>query len=185
MKKFAAVFVCLLLLSGCNGNESIDPAITLRNQIVSMKSCTFNCSITADYSDRIYTFQMTCSSDQSGNVTFTVLEPESISGISGRIDSHGGELIFDDQALFFPVLADGYLSPVSAPWILMKVLRSGYINGCSRTDDGYCITVDDSYEQKPMTVNIWTDNNIVPVSAEMIWEGRRVLSLNVTDFSCL
>ncbi len=185
MKKAFAIFICLIFLSSCHANESVDEALSLRNKIIAANSCTFSCVITADYSDRLYTFQMACSFDKNGSMTFTVQQPETISGISGTIDGAGGRLTFDDQALFFEMLADGYISPVSAPWLFMKTLRSGYIDSCTAGKEGCYITVDDSYEGKPLLIEIWTDRENLPYRAELLWEGRRVLSLDVTDFSCV
>lgn len=185
MKRVSAILLCLALLSGCSANESIDHALALRNKIVSASSCSFECIITADYSDRIYTFGMNCTFDSSGNMEFSILEPETISGICGSVDGQGGKITFDDQALFFELIADGYLSPVSAPWIFMKLLRSGYLDSCGEYEDGYYITIDDSYEKKPLMMEVWTDQDNCPCRAELLWEGRKVLSLDVVNFSCL
>ena len=76
---------------------------------------------------------MDCKADSSGNLTFTVVKPETISGITGTLSGDGGNLTFDDTALHFELMAENQLSPVSAPWILIKTLRNGYItsNHCS------------------------------------------------------
>lgn len=186
MKKIALLMLCILFLCGCHSDDSaINSALSLRKQIISSEKCSFDCVITADYSDRIYFFSMNCSFDKNGSMIFSVIEPESISGISGTVDTQGGKLTFDDQALFFQLLADGYLSPVSAPWLFMKTLRSGYIDSGTKQENGIYISIDDSYEENPLTVEIWTDQQNLPVRAEMLWNGRRVLSLDVTNFSCL
>ncbi len=143
------------------------------------------CVITADYSDKTYSFRMHCDFDKTGAMKFSVVEPETISGITGSINGDGGKLTFDDQALFFELLADGYVSPVSAPWLFMKTLRSGYLNSCGEYEDGFYITVDDSYEEKPLTMEVWIDKTLIPYRAELLWEGRKVLSLDVMNFHYL
>lgn len=186
MKKLAFLMLCILFLYGCHADDTaINHALSLRKQIISAKTCTFDCKITADYSNRLYVFSMNCCFDKNGSMTFSVKEPESISGITGIVDAQGGKLTFDDQALFFKLLADGYISPVSAPWLFMKTLRSGYIDSASSDGNGFYISIDDSYEENPLTIEIWTDQQNFPIRAEMLWDGRRVLSLDVSNFSCL
>ncbi len=117
-------------------------------------------------------------------MTFCVQQPESIQGISGTVEADGGKLTFDGQALAFSLLADGYISPVSAPWVFMKALRSGYIHSCSRNDGGFRISIDDSYGENPLQLEVWTDGNFIPTAAEFLWKGIKVLSLTVSNYSC-
>lgn len=141
------------------------------------------CLITADYGEKFYEFSLDCLYDKDGNMQFEVLKPESIAGITGFVSNDGGMLTFDDQALAFPLLADGYLSPVSAPWLFMRSLRSGYINACGPDGEGYLMELTDSFEEKPIQIFVWTDQNFQPVRGEMIWSGRRILSLDVIHIS--
>ena len=97
----------------------------LRSRILQASACVFRMDITADYEDQLHTFSMDCRMDSQGSVTFTVLKPDTIAGITGMLSGDGGGLTFEDTVLHFPMLADGRLSPVSAPWILMKTLRGG------------------------------------------------------------
>lgn len=186
MKRFAAAVICVILLLGCGKiHNGMDGAISFRQRLVSSEQCRFDCMITADYGSQIYTFSMECSFDNSGTMTFCVQQPESIQGISGKIEAGNGLLTFDDQALSFPLLADGYLSPVSAPWFFVKALRGGYIHSCTLTEEGYQLTLNDSYEERPLQLTIWTDEDYSPNSCEFLWDGRRILSLVVRNFSCM
>ncbi len=185
MKKIAVCLLCFLMLCGCGDTSQTDSALSLREKVLKSNGCTFDCRIVADYSEKLFTFAMSCSFDSSGNMSFTVSEPESISGITGRIDQEGGKLTFDEQALVFSMLADGYITPVSAPWVFMKSLRGGYINACGKEENGYRITIHDSYEENALQLDIWTDLNNTPVHGEILWLGRRILSIDVSNFSCL
>lgn len=138
--------------------------------------------VTADFGENTYTFCLVCEADKQGNVKFTVAEPESISGISGSIDGSGGKLTFDAAALAFSLLADGEVSPVSAPWLFLKTLRSGYMTAAGKEADMTRITIDDSYEADALQLDIWLDTSDVPVQAEVIWQGRRVLSMQIRNF---
>lgn len=186
MKRVALVFLCLFVLCGCNKTDNImDKLLSFRQKLIQSKESSLQCKVTADYGQQVYSFTMLCNFDQNGNMRFTVLEPESISGITGTVDYNGGNLTFDDNLLGFPLLADGYLTPVSAPWLFMKTLRSGYIDAWGERDDGWLISLYDSYEDNTMQVDVIVDLEWNPVSAEFIWDGRRILSLTVSNFSYL
>lgn len=178
--------MCMLLLAGCDrGDSEISRAMQLRQKITGAGGCEFDCVITADYTDVTYTFGLHCLFDKMGNLTFQVTEPESIQGITGKIDAEGGKLTFDDHALMFQLMADGYISPISAPWIFMKTLRGGYIHACGKDDDGMRIILHDSYEEDPLQIEVWTDGKDDPVYSELLWKGRKILSLHVSNFTYL
>ena len=109
--------------------------------------------------------------------------PETISGITGKIDSEGGKLTFDDVVLHFDLLTDEQLSPVSAPWILLKTLRGGYITSAGLEEEKIHLTVDDSYDDDALQLDIWLDEKDLPQRAEVLYDGRRILSLDVKSFS--
>ena len=125
---------------------------------------------------------MACQSDNDGNLTFTVQSPESISGISGTISSGEGKLTFDDVALYFPLMTDDQISPVSGPWILMKTLLGGYLTACSEEDALMRLTIDDSYEEDALQLEIWMDADDRPVNAEIYYDGRRIVTMEVGNF---
>ena len=158
--------------------------MSLRSRLLA-GAVSFDVEITADYGDDIYTFTLNCQSDTQGQVSFTVTEPESISGIAGTIDAFGGKLRFDDKVLAFPLMADDQLSPVSAPWILMRTLRSGYLTAAGKEGDLLRLSIDDSYDDDALHLDIWLDESDHPVRAEVIWQGRRLLSMQVKNFTFL
>lgn len=157
----------------------------MRNRILSAEGCSFQAEITADYGEKIQVFTLSCEMDKQGNLTFTVVAPDTISGISGSITEFGGGLKFDATTLAFPLLADGQLSPVSTPWILMRALRSGYIESCGQDDDLFRATIHDSYAENALQLEIWFNNAQQPVRGEFIWDGRRILTVVVSNFVTL
>ena len=186
MKWKAVSLVCvILLLVGCGkADTSVKQAVTMRNKLLEGNGCSFSATVTADYGKEIYQFTMDCQSDKHGNITFTVTTPETIRGITGRITGDGGAITFDDTVLAFQMLADGQVTPVSAPWLLVKTMRSGYLNGCSVAENGVKISIDDSYAEEALHLEILA-NDLCPVSAEIYWQGRRVLTLLVESFTYL
>lgn len=180
--KILAVVISLLLLSGCNGkNTELQRAMELRTRLLGA-CCTFDAEITADYGSSIQTFQVYCEGNAQGNLGFSVTAPESIQGITGRIESGEGKLTFQDTALAFPLLAEEQLSPVSSPWIFWNTLRGGYLTAAGMEDDLLRLTIDESYEEDALTVDIWLDETDHPIRAEILYDGRRILTLTIENF---
>ena len=186
MRKLVVLLLSFLLglLPGCGGGQDATAqAMDLRARLLSSNGYTFDTEVTADFGDKVYTFAMNCRADNAGNVTFTVILPETIAGISGVIDSNGGKITFDDVALAFGLLADGRLTPVSAPWVLVHTLHYGYITACAQTDSGVMISINDSYEDEALNLSVYLGRDGLPAEAEIFWNGRRVLSLTVKNFT--
>lgn len=185
MKRIFLILLILATLCGCSDvSEEMDRAMALRGKI-QQKEVTFDVDITADYGDKVYSFSMECHADTLGNLKFKVTTPESISGVTGIVSKGSGKLTFDAQALAFDILADDLISPVSGPWVLMETLRGGYLNSCAREGELLRVSIDDSYEKNALHLEIWLDSQDVPRQCEIYWQGRRLLSMNVTNFTFL
>lgn len=186
MKRMLAILLAVFLLAGCNGaNDELDRAITFRQTLLSSQGAEFKVEIAADYGSQVHTFHMDCSADSAGEMQFAVTEPETIAGISGKISDSGGQLTFDDTALAFQFLADGQISPVSAPWLLWQAMRGGYISACGKDDDLYRVAIDDSYQGQSLQVDLWLRGDNIPVRGEILWQGRRIMSVDVKAFTIL
>lgn len=183
MKRITCILLILLLLAGCSGqSDEMDRAMAMRARLLG-HAVSFDAVVTADYGDTVYTFTLACQADTQGNVTFSVTEPDSIAGISGQISATGGKLTFDDQALSFALLADEQLSPVSAPWVLIRSLRSGYLTSCGKEGENLRLSVDDSYADDALHLDVWLGENDFPIRGEILWKGRRLLSVGVKNFT--
>ena len=183
MKKTGAFLLIVLMLTGCTGKrDELNRAMSLRAKLLGCESCSFTASITADYVDAIHTFSMNCQGDNDGSLTFEVTKPESIAGITGKIDGGAGMLTFDDVALEFSLLADDQVTPVSGPWILLKTLLGGYLTACSEEEENLRVTIYDSYEDDALQMEIWLDGENLPIRGEIFYEGRRIVSMDITNF---
>ena len=184
MKRVTLLIAILsFLLCGCNRDQKeMDSVLKLRRNLLSMNSCDFEVRIWADYGDVTNSFCTECSADREGNVKFCVTEPDSIRGIEGVVHASGGKFTFSDVVLAFPLLADGEVSPVSAPFLLIRSLMSGYISATVQEKEYIHVTVDDSYEDNALTCEVWINTDGIPVRTEIVWQGRRVLSIDVTSF---
>lgn len=180
--KILSALLALVLLTGCGSRDAeLERAMALRSKLLT-SDVSFDAEITADYGDEIHTFSVFCEGDNQGNLGFRVTAPETIADITGRIESGKGKLTFQDTALAFPLMAEDQLSPVSAPWILYTTLRGGYLTAAGMEDDLLRLTIDDSYEEDALTVDIWLDETDTPVRAEILYDGRRILTLEIKNF---
>ena len=186
MKKVGVLLLLCLMLAGCGGeNQELERVMTFRAQLLAGMGCSFEAVITADYQDSIYTFGVSCRSDENGGLTFTVTQPDTISGISGRLDAQGGKLTFDQEVLAFEMLADGQVTPVSAPWLLVKTLRGGYVTSCGTEGDLLRASIDDSYQEDALRLDVWFDSEDKPIQVDILYADRRILSMEVKSFEIL
>ena len=173
------------LLCGCGGTDpQLQRAMGLRAKLLG-NSCIFDAEITADYGDKLYTFSVYCEGDSKGNLGFSLTSPDTISGITGSIASGTGKLTFGETALAFPLLADDQVTPVSAPWLLLKTLQSGYLTSVGTDGEFLQVTIHDSYEEDALQLDIWLDDQDIPVRADILYDGRRILALTITNFQIL
>ena len=185
MKRTLAVLLAILFLTGCSLKQSeMDSALDLRNQLLT-DGYTCDVTVTAEYLEKKYTFAMHCSVKQDGKLLFKVISPDTIAGITGNVSAEGGQFTFDDKALLFETVADGRITPVTSPWLVFKGLRSGYIRGCEKYRNGMLVQLNDSYEENAYQIDVLTDAHNIPISAEIYWQGRRILLLQIENFKFL
>ena len=128
MKKIAAAVVVLVFLTGCSGgSKEMQRGLDLRSELLKASECRFSCEITADYSDKVYTFSMDCQCDSQGDLTFAVTAPETITGITGKVSDAGGKLTFDDTALQFDLMAEVPQRAVSASFTAATASAQGRV----------------------------------------------------------
>lgn len=187
MKKVLMLLLAAVVFAGCSGgNEELDRIMSFRATLLGGMGCSFQAVVTADYQEELYQFTLDCRSDEQGTLHFTVVEPDSISGITGVISGEGGKLTFENEkALAFETLADGQVTPVTAPWLLVKTLRGGYVTSCGAEENLMRVSIDDSYREDALHLDIWFTEENLPKHAEVLWANRRILSLEVTNFEIL
>lgn len=184
MRRIITVICLLILLAGCGGNNAeLDKAMTLRKNVISAEKCSFRASITAEYDDIIHSFDLKCETEKNHEMLFEVVKPDTIAGITGKITQSDGMLTFDNEMLAFALLIDGRLSPISAPWLMLQMIKGGYIVACGEEGDGAHIQLEDTYEGEKILLDLYTDKHNKPIRADIIWNGMRSLSVVVSDFS--
>ncbi len=186
MRKVIIILLTLLMLLGCSsGSTEESRAMQLRSRLMGSSGCSFDATVTADYGEKTYTFAMGCQFDAHGNLSFVIQEPQTIEGIAGTVDASGGKLTFDGSALAFPLLADGQASPISAPWLLYKALVGGYLKFYTTEKALLHLTIDDSYRDDAMQLDIWLSSDNLPLRGEILYENRRILTITIENFTIL
>ena len=184
-RMLSVIAIAILILSGCSPTgEALEPGLQLREKVLAANGTNFTAQIRSSYDDSEYSFSLQCRIDSNGMLSFTVLSPEVIAGITGTIDQQSGKLSFDDTVLAFPLLAEGELSPVCAPWILYKSIVGGYLRAAGAEEDYTRLTIEDTFLGENFTLELWLKDTI-PAYAEIIWQGRNILSLSIDAFELM
>ena len=185
MKKLIALCACVCFLAGCSASEepSTQHAIDFRTALMEAEGCRFTADVTADYGDKVYVFSLQ-SETVDGETTLQVLSPESIAGIRATISADGAELEFDSVALEFGKLANGYVSPVSAPWLLEQCWQGAYIAYAGADEEHERVTYLQGYQEEELSVDTWFLDQ-TPVYAEVVWNDVRCLQIEIKDFQLI
>lgn len=175
--------MAMVLLAGCTGKRNeMDRAMNLRAALLGSGGCSFTAQICADYGNALYEFTLYCEGMNNGDLGFRVEQPETLTGITGRFKGDEGALTFDDVVLTFPLLADGQVTPVSGPWIFLKTLLGGYLTACNQEEEYLHLMINDSYEEDALQLEIWLNDENIPVQAEILYDGRRIVTMQIEDF---
>jgi len=173
----------LVFFVGCTGPDpAMEAALELRSRMLAARTLSFRAQVRADYITETEEFSLECTAGADGQMAFRVLEPEEIADIRGTVRGAEGTVEFDDTVLAFPLMASGRLSPLSGPWVVLKAIREGNILAAGREGETLHLTIDDSYEENALTVDIWLEDGQV-TQAEVAFEGRRVLAMSFDGFS--
>ena len=181
MKRILPLFLVFLL--GCSGPDpAMEAAMDLRSRCLASPGVRFRAEIRADYITGFEEFTLDCETSPDGAVSFRVASPEEIADICGTVRQDEGTVEFDGAVLAYPLMAQGRLSPLGGPWVVMKAIRSGCIIAAGQEGELTRITIDDSYADNALTVDVWLRDGQV-VQAEVAWEGLRCLVMTFDDFS--
>ena len=180
-KKLLVLLSCMLLLSGCAGTrDPTEKALLFRTSLMEAGGCTFHTNVIAHYEDRAYAFSMSCN-NTDGRTELTVTAPENIAGITAVVESGETQLAFDGTILEFGKLANGYVSPVAVPWLLVQCWIGEYIAYAGPDGDQERITYLRGYNDEELSVDTWLRDG-VPTYAEVTYDGVRCLAAEITDF---
>ena len=156
--------------------------IAFRSRIISSGGCGFRVRITADYGQEVREFTLDCDSDGEGNVSFCVVEPDSIADITGVINGDEGTVTYDGLQLAFPLFVNDQISPVSASGLVLDCWLNEYILSAGMTDQIYRVTYEKKIQEKALLIDTYFEKDI-PISAELCYNGYRIMNLMISEFS--
>ena len=179
-----------LLLAGCGQaevSEAEQLALTIRGEYLAADSYAARASVTADYGQRVYQYEMAAAASGEETV-LTLAAPETVAGLTARITGEEHLLEFDGMSVETGPLDENGLTPVSALPALMEAARSGCITACALEEDGGLLRVDcGDPAGAPGTGTetvLWFDTSThALVRGEISVDGFRVILCEFTDFT--
>ena len=180
--KLCCLLLCCMYFVGCTGQKTQpgQEALDFRTDLMEHGGCCFTANIAADFGERVYMFTLACETN-AGETRLKVIEPEMIAGIAATVSSDGIKLTFDDAELDFGKLANGYVSPVTVPWLLAQCWMGEYIAWSGADGELDRVTYLRGYDEAELTVDTWFSDG-VPQHAEILYDDVRCLTVEILDF---
>ena len=160
----------------------MERAIAFRGKLISGGGCSFRAQITADYGQEVQHFTLECEADGEGRITFSVSEPSTVEGITGVMEGEEGTITYDGLQLAFPLMVYGQISPVSAPALLVSSWLKEFILSAGMDENTYRATYEKKINEKVLLIDTYFEKDI-PISAELCYNGYKVVHMNITNFS--
>ena len=176
------LLLIVFTMTGCAGHtpKTGQQALDFRTALMEQGGCSFTAQITADYGSRVYSFTVDCVNEKD-RTQIQVLEPESIADIRATVSADGTKLAFDGAELDFGKLANGHVSPITAPWLIHHCWIGEYIAWSGNDGDLERVTYLSGYDEEELTVDTWFSDGI-PIRSEVVYDGVRCLVLELSDF---
>lgn len=174
-----------LLLGGCSTQtDAMQQALDFRAALLSAQGCDFTAHVTLDYGESVTKFTLACTYDVQKGLHLRVVEPQSIAQIEADVCGEEAVITFEDAQLALDSLADGNLTPLSAPFLVCKSWLEGYIDAAGRQDEQLRVSYLSGYGSKELTIDTWfLAQTGWPIRAEIAHDGITVLKLELTNFT--
>lgn len=165
------------LLTGCGGSGETQDFALWQQELAGGEKISFTAEIAAVWEDGGTSYAARVERTGEETVT-TVTAPETIAGISFRSRDGAGTLEYDSLVL---ELAPGeaVISPCAAGSILLDALCRGNLLYTGTEGELTTAAIDAPGGE---TVNLWRDEDGVPIYAEIGREGTTELILSIDDW---
>lgn len=183
MRRVIAVLAMCLFCVACAAEDKyISPALEFRTALIQAKGCSFVAEVTADFGKTVQIFTMDCESDAQDAFYLTVLEPETLKGITATVKESGGQITYDGLAMDFGLLANGNVIPAAAPAIVAACWTDEYISAAGEQGEEYRVTYEKNFDENRLIVDTWFKKG-VPICAEICYNNQRIIKITIRDFS--
>lgn len=193
-KLLLCVPMITLLLAGCGGktqgSEAEQLALLVRGEYLEMTACSLDASITADYGQRVYQYELSAAVGEEETV-LTLTAPEAVAGVTARLSGETGLLEYDGMSVETGTLDSEGLTPMSALPALLETAQSGYIAAYALEEQeggGRLLRIDcGDPEEGPGTgteTTLWFDSDTCAlVRGEISVDGFRVITCECSNFT--
>ncbi len=135
LNRFGLLLIPLCLLSGCGEQvaEGEQQALELRTTYLSMTACQGTLQVTADYGQRVYTYEMDMiwqGNTTEGETTIVITQPDIIAGLTVTATEGESVLQYDGISIETGPLYDNGPNPIEAIPYFLESIRSGFIGEC-------------------------------------------------------
>ena len=117
MRRLLFCVPMIILLSACSGTAEISQAeqlaLVIRGEYLEAESCLTQVSLTADYGQRVYQYELEASVTPE-ETTLTLTAPETVSGVVAHLQDGESALEYDGMWVDTGPLDNQGLTPVSA-----------------------------------------------------------------------
>lgn len=185
MRRLLAVLMMLplLLLAGCGKEEEqTQRALDFRTALLEAGGCAFDADVQISYGDTLAAFSLHCTASLTDGVTMTLTAPETLRGMTARVDAEGAKIVYDGAELGFSTLAGGNLAPMAVPWELTRCWAEGYIAWTGMEGELLRVTYLSGYGDREIQADVWFDG-MTPCRAELAYEGQKLVSAGISNFT--
>ena len=168
-----------LLLGGCGENAARERFEDFTGELCEKELISFTAELRCEYENKKLDFTLGYEEDGEG-CSVTVVAPELIRGIRAHARAGETSVEFDGVVLDTGPLDDYGLSPMSALPLLVKAMKTGYIDSVWEENGEYAalITPDDH-----LNVQLHLDKyTLRPVYAELISDGKVSVFISIKDW---
>lgn len=187
------IALCLLLPScgGETGNEAEQLALEIRTEYLAMQSCSAHVELTADYSQRVYTYGLDLSYEREGEMTLAITGPEHIAGITAHIRAGETALEYEGVRVETGPLNEAGLSSMNALPALLTGVQEGFLaesvlEGGGEEPETLHITIRDPEAEagSGTELQVWFDREThAMLRGEISQDGFMVIQCVLSEFS--
>lgn len=193
-KLLLCVPMITLLLAGCGGktqgSEAEQLALLVRGEYLEMTACSLDASITADYGQRVYQYELSAAVGEEETV-LTLTAPEAVAGVTARLSGETGLLEYDGMSVETGTLDSEGLTPMSALPALLETAQSGYIAAYALEEQeggGRLLRIDCGDPEEGAgtgtETTLWFDSDTCAlVRGEISVDGFRVITCECSNFT--
>ena len=164
-----------LLLTGCGARRDAENWKAFAEAVETAERISFHAEITAHWEGTSALFGADIAR-KGGETRITLTAPETVSGISVHAKDGETTVEFDGVILSLDAGQSETLSPCGAPQRMLAALTQGAMEYCAASSASFTAPDGES-------VTLWRDETGALTGAEIARDGRKVLTLEITDWT--